>query len=531
MFLGLQVPPTPPAVIPKPVAMVMDDGAYHLNANTRIAYSGQTYEDAKLLQTYLRPATGYELPLSRRGGSNAINLRIDGHLTQLGPEGYQLEVKPDRVEIWAPTSAGVFYGMETLRQIFPAEILSPSAVANKDWVAPCLHMYDYPRFAWRGCHMDVSRHFETKGYVEKFLDEMAFHKLNTFHWHLTDEPGWRIEIKQYPLLTEKSSGGDYSTMEPGSATISKSDPTGGFYTQDEIREVVAYAKERHITIVPEIEMPGHSRAAIEAYPELGNKIEIEAADGDTKGLEHETVYNVDDSTIQFLQNVLTEVMDLFPGPFIHIGGDEVDKRAWKANPKAQARMKELGLKDEEQLQAWFVGQMDTFIHQHSRRLIGWDEIMEGGLVPDAAVMAWRGTDYAVTGAKAGHDVVVAVGDLYFDHSQSKDPKDDFPAFGGYLPIQNVYRFNPMPPGLDPSLNKHILGAQAQLWSEFIPDARHMDYMAYPRLCALSEVLWSPPDGRSYPEFLTRLLPHLERLKIQDISFRPLRPADLQPVAP
>jgi hexosaminidase len=532
MFVFAQAPLPAPALIPKPNLLVMDQGFFHLTAGTRIAYSPETAGDAKMLRSYLEPATGFELPLSRRGGSGAINLGIDRSMTSLGPEAYRLEVKSDRIEIWASQPAGVFYGIETLRQIFPAEILRPSPIYDEAWAAPCLHIVDGPRFTWRGAHMDVSRHFEPKSYVEKFLDEMAFHKLNVFHWHLVDDQGWRIEIKQYPRLTGVSSGGDFSTMNPKGATRSKSVLPGGFYTQNEIREVVKYAAERFITIVPEIEMPGHSLASIQAYPELGNRLEIAQGGGDPKVADFDNVYNVDDSTIHFLQNVLTEVMALFPSKFIHVGGDEVEKRPWKENPTAQARMQALGLKNEEELQSWFISQMDTFLTSKGHRLIGWDEILEGGLAPGAAVMSWRGIDGGIAAAKSGHDVVMAPGShTYLDHAQSKDRKSEPVSIGGYLPIQTVYEYDPVPPGLTADEAKHVLGAQGQLWSEFIPGPRHMDYMAYPRLCALSEVLWSQPEGRSYSEFLTRLLPHLERLKIQDVFFRPMRPDDMKPTAP
>lgn len=529
--LSLQTQPFP-ALIPKPVSVTTEPGAFHLSSDIRIAVSNDTVSIGKLAQGYLRPATGFDLPLSRRGGRGAINLGIDRRMSRQGTEAYRLEVKPDRIEIWAPKPAGVFYGLQTFRELLPAEIFRAAPVQGTDWVAPCVKIQDSPRFAWRGVHMDVSRHFESKGFVEKFLDEMALHKLNVFHWHLVDEPGWRIEIKEYPKLTSVGSNADYSDLHPGRATRSRSDKAGGFYTQDDIREVVRYAADRFITIVPEIEMPGHSTAAIEAYPELGNKLEIERAGGDASSIREDNVYNVDDSTVQFLQNVLTEVMGLFPGPFIHVGGDEVNKGPWRLNPRAQARMQALGLKNEEELQSWFVKQMDTFLTAKGRRLIGWDEILEGGLAPGAAVMSWRGTDGGIAAAKSGHDVVMAPSShTYLDHYQSRDQNSEPLAMSGYLPIQTVYGYEPVPDGLSPDEAKHVLGAQCQLWSEYIPDPQHMEYMAWPRLCALSEVVWSPPAGRSYAEFVTRLVPHLERLRFMDVAFRELRPEDLQPLAP
>ena len=532
MFFFAQAPPTPAAIVPKPNSMVVDQGVFHLNENTRIAISPDTRADGQLLRSYLGPATGFDLPLSRQGGSGAINLGIDRKLVQLGPEGYRLDVKPDRVEIWALKPAGVFYGMQTLRQLFAADIMRATPISGETWTAHCLHIEDSPRFTWRGAHMDVARHFEPKSFVEKFLDEMAFHKLNVFHWHLVDDPGWRIEIQRYPKLTAVGSTGDYSTMNPKQATRSKSVLPGGFYTQDDIREVVKYAVDRFITIVPEIEMPGHSHAAIEAYPELGNRIEIANGGGDIRVASWDNVYNVDDSTIQFLQGVLDEVLSLFPSTFIHVGGDEVDKGMWKQNPNAQQRIHQQGLKDEDELQSWFIRQMDSYLTSKGRRLIGWDEILEGGLAPGAAVMSWRGIDGGIAAAKSGHDVVMAPGsNTYLDHYQSKDLASEPAAFGDYLPIQNVYGYEPIPASLSTDESRHVLGAQGQLWSEFIPEPRHMEYMAFPRLCALAEVVWSQPQGRSYPEFLTRLVPHLERLKAWDVYFRPLRPEDMAPVAP
>jgi hexosaminidase len=375
--------------------------------------------------------------------------------------------------------------------------------------------------------MDVSRHFEQKSFVEKFLDEMALHKLNVFHWHLVDSMGWRIEIKKYPKLTSDGSPTDYSSLNPKQATRSRSEFPGGFYTQDDIKEVVAYATSRFITVVPEIEMPGHSGASVHAYPEFGNFAEIAAAGGDTKDLGTDEEYNVDDSTLTFLKDVLDEVMALFPSQFIHVGGDEVDKAPWKRNPKAQERMKSLGLKDEDQLQSWVISQMDAYITSKGRRLIGWDEILEGGLAPGAAVMSWRGIDGGIIAAKSNHDVVMAPGEFtYLDHYQSRSSEEP-PGFGGYLPLQTVYGYEPIPSNLSESQAKHVLGLQGQLWSEFIPSAKHMEYMAWPRLCALSEVGWSNPKGRNYLEFVSRLRPHLVRLTAMDVAFRPLTTDDLQ----
>jgi hexosaminidase len=374
-----------------------------------------------------------------------------------------------------------------------------------------------------------------KEFVKKYLDLLAMHKMNRFHWHLTDDQGWRIEIRRYPKLTgigawrRQTLVGPYRT-NPGPEHF---DGTrhGGFYTQDDIREIVAYAAERFITIVPEIEMPGHAQAVIAAYPELGSTSERVEVRETWAVSPH--ILNVEPSTIAFMQDVLREVVDLFPGQWIHIGGDEADKTQWKANARVQARMKELDVKDEHELQSWFIRQMDGFLTARKRRLIGWDEILEGGLAENATVMAWRGVEHAVTAARTGHDAVMApTSHTYFDYYQSQEKGNEPLAIGGFLPLEKVYAFEPMPPGLEPAFRKHILGAQAQVWTEYLPHPKAVEYMAFPRVSALSEVVWTEaaPGGRNYREFLTRLAPHLDRLRMLDVNFRALdsAPAARQP---
>ncbi len=522
-FLTMSAQTLPISIVPKPAHLDSREGFFQLNDRTAICADDSLGQLAHFLQTSLSPATGFYFPIDGRSGPNTIELKIDKHAARLGPEGYFLQVDKDRVLIHAANQAGLFYGCESLRQMLPADIFRKSKV-DREWQVPSAYIEDTPRFSWRGSLMDVSRHFEPKEFILKFLDLLALHKMNVFHWHLVDDNGWRIEIKRYPRLTEVSSNIDFSLMNPGSATRSINQRPGGYYTQDDIREIVAFAAQRHITIVPEIEMPGHSNAAIAAYPELGNKVEIAAGGGDTKFMgRYDNVYNVDDSTVQFLKNVLDEIMDLFPSKFIHIGGDEVDKAPWHKNPKAQEHMKALGLKDEFELQSWFVKQFDTYLASKGRRLIGWDEILEGGLAPGAAVMSWRGIDGGIAAAKAGHDVVMSpTSHAYLDHYQSKLQSEEPKAIGGYLPIEKVYEFEPIPAALSAEQAKHVLGGQGNLWSEFIPHPKHMEYMAYPRLCALAETVWSPKASRNWPDFQTRLLEHLERLRALDVNFRPLK---------
>src|SRR6266567_465889 len=356
--------------------------------------------------------------------------------------------RPSHVAIRAYRAAGAFYGLQTLRQLFPPAIFRQAQTAGVIWSIPAIAIEDSPRFAWRGVHLDVARHFMPKEFVKKYIDLAALHKLNRFHWHLTDDQGWRLEIKQYPRLTQVGAWRRETLIgrKDQDSTTWRFDgqPHGGFYTQDDVREIVAYAGARFVTIVPEIEMPGHSQAAIAAYPELGNT--GSAIPVWTSWGVDQNILNPGDATVRFYQNVLTEVMGLFPGRWIHIGGDEAPKAQWQASSLAQARIRELGLKNEDELQSWFTHRMDEFLTAHGRRLVGWDEILEGGLAPNAVVMSWRGVDGGIAAAQAGHDVVMAPGShTYFDHYQSADTVAEPLAIGGYLPLDTVYSFEPVPP--------------------------------------------------------------------------------------
>ncbi len=418
--------------------------------------------------------------------------------------------------------AGLFYGIQTIRQLLPPAIFREAPLDSMRWTMPAVTIEDQPRFRWRGAHLDVVRHFMPKEFVKKYLDLLALHKMNSFHWHLTDDQGWRIEIRKYPKLTGVGAWRKETMIPPyprnGAPMRFDSTPTGGFYTQDDIREIVAYAAERHINVVPEIEMPGHSVAAIAAYPELGM-----AGDTTTVATYWGVFSNIlkpTDATVKFYQDVLTEVMELFPSKFIHVGGDEAAKAQWKSSPEIQARIRELGLKDESELQSWFIRQMDKFLTAHGRRLIGWDEILEGGLAPGAAVMSWRGVAGGIAAARQGHDVVMAPGShTYLDHYQSLDTAHEPIAIGGYLPMDTVYSYEPYPDSLEPQYRKHILGAQVQLWTEYIPSPKQAEYMAYPRTSAFSEVMWTPEERRDYADFLRRLQVHLKRLDALDVNYR------------
>ncbi|HEY0709724.1 MAG TPA: beta-N-acetylhexosaminidase, partial [Polyangia bacterium] len=482
---------------------------------------------AQLFADDLRPRTGY--PLALGSGGKAIVLALDAKLAAtLGDEGYRLRVSPTKVEVRAAKPAGVFYGLQTFKQLLPAEVFRSAPVGEPVFRAPAVEIEDKPRFSWRGSHLDVGRHFQPKAAILKHLDLMALHKLNVFQWHLTEDQGWRLEIKKYPKLTEVGAWRKDSALGPPGQKDKdgkrqwrfRGKGHGGFYTQDDAREVVRYAAERFITVVPEIEMPGHAKAALAAYPQYGNfgkPVEVET----TWGIFNE-IFSPTDETIKFLQDILEEVLAIFPSKFIHIGGDEAPKKEWKASPVAQARMKALGLKTEEELQSWFVKQMGAWLDSKGRRLVGWDEILEGGLAPGATVMAWRGIEHAVEAAKHGHDAIMAPTKwTYLDYLQSKDPNEPV-GIGGHLPLETVYEFDPIPSVLPPEQAKHILGGQAQIWTEYMPNSKHVEYMAWPRLSAVAEAVWSPKEGRTFENFKARLVDaHLARLNYLDVTYRPL----------
>ena len=529
------------AVVPRPAHVTTLPGRFALTAHTVIWTDPASAMVGRQLARYLEPATGFTLAV-RAGTSGAaapagaIVLRRDASLARLGPEGYALEVRPDRVTARSAGDAGLFYAVQTMRQLLPSEVFraapagAPSGSPNArpaSWTMPAVRIEDAPRFAWRGAMLDASRHFMPKEFVEKYVDLLALHKLNTFHWHLTDDQGWRIEIKKYPRLTEvgarramtiagRQARGDSAQW------VYDSVPHAGFYTQDDVREVVAYAAARHVTVVPEIEMPGHAVAAIAAYPELGVTGAPTAVAG--RWGVFDNIFNAEPGTVAFLQDVLTEVLALFPSRYVHVGGDEADKTRWHADARTQARIRALGLRDEHELQSWFIRQMDGFLTRRGRRLVGWDEILEGGLAPNATVMSWRGTAGGVAAARAGHDVVMSpTSHVYLDYVQSRDRAAEPVGPGAVLTLDTVYAFEPVPAELTPAEARHVLGAQANLWTEYVPNPKHAEYMAYPRLSALAEVVWTPREGKDFADFRRRLGAHLRRLDALDVNYRPPRP--------
>lgn len=511
------------AVIPRPAVLTPAKGHYAITPATVVRAPSAFRRVARRFVRDVAPATGFDLTIAPVGTSGGgITLR---KVPGLPREGYRLDVSPQGITIQASDSAGAFYALETVKQLLPPAIYREAEMHGVAWHVPAVHIEDAPRFPWRGSHMDVGRHFQPKAFVKKYIDLLARHKLNRFHWHLTEDQGWRLEIRKYPRLTEVGSCRESTLVGSHTDDPARQQFDGrrhcGFYTQDDVREIVAYAADRMVTVVPEIEMPGHAQAAVYAYPFLASTKDSIPGLRRIWGVSP-YIINPSDRSVAFMQDVLTEVMKLFPSPWIHIGGDEAVKDQWKANPDIQARIKSLGLKDEHEMQSWFIRQMDTFLTKRGRRLIGWDEILEGGLAENATVMSWRGMAGGIAAAKEGHDVVMAPGShTYFDHYQSQDKANEPLAIGGFTNLEKVYGFEPVPAELTPQEATHILGAQSQLWTEYIPNPRQLEYMAYPRLTALSEAVWSTKARRDYGNFMQRLPVHLRRLDALDVNYRRL----------
>lgn len=498
--------PQPPdvGVIPLPNSINEKSGVFEITSKT-VVYASPfpaAQRTAKEFVCFIKESYGFELHPGKENSENAI-LFVRTEKEGVREGEYFLDVSKHKIKIKSASDAGVFYGMQTLRQL-----LSPVKYFYKP-VVQCMEVMDYPQFAWRGLMLDVSRHFFPKDSVKKILDIMAMHKMNKFHWHLVDGIGWRIQIDKYPLLTER---GAWRVVEPGVADWNqyetcdkKSDSRecyGGFYTKDDIREIVQYAAERYIEVIPEIEMPGHSQAALQCYPEF-----------QCVGAHNSGVYCAgNDKTFRFLQDVLYEVMDLFPSKYIHIGGDEVNKSTWLKCSLCRKRMKNLKIKTGEELQSYFITRIEKFIHDNGKKLIGWDEILEGGLPSRATVMSWRGTKGGIEAANTGHDVIMTPGNpCYFDHLQGMNVNEP-EAWGGYNPLLKVYDFYPIPSVIDADRKHHILGAQANLWTEKVATLHHAEYMILPRLAALAEVDWTLPENKNRNDFINRIDVMLDRYK-------------------
>ncbi len=505
-------------IIPAPKSVNVLMGQFALNLKTQILFENEEdQKTAMLFREFLKDKYQMNLTVNKLSSKKSVNtiLFSSKGSENIPDEGYKLNITPSGVHLTGK-EAGMFYGFQSLIQLFPIE-------KSANMYIPCAEINDEPRFKYRGMHLDVTLHFFPVSFVKKFINMMAEYKLNTFHWHLTEDQGWRIEIKKYPELTK--SGAWRAQTLIGSAQ--KDDPIGydntphgGFYSQDEIRDVIKYASERHITIIPEIELPGHCISALVAYPHL--------ACGDNPGpfktIESWGIYEDvfcagKESTFEFLENVLTEVMELFPSKYIHIGGDEVPKTRWKSCKHCQKRIKDNNLKDEYELQSYFVQRIEKFINSRGRAIIGWDEILEGGLAPNATVMSWRGEKGGIAAAQQNHDVIMAPNNyIYFDHYQAK-PEQEPIGFPGYNPLERVYSYDPVPQSLTAEQKKHILGAEACVWTEYMATPAKVEYMILPRLLAFSEITWTPLDRKNYQNFQEERLPvHLAKLDKTDVIY-------------
>ena len=511
------------AIIPLPANISVNRGVFKFNKNVTIVSPGdeKAVFAADFFVEKFFGASGVKLNKTENiTGKPQVILKYT-NVDSLGKEGYIFNSTPGKIEIEANTPAGLFYGVQTLIQLLPPEIYSDSIIKGVDWEVPAVSIVDKPRFGWRGMHLDVSRHFFTKEFIKKYIDLLAMHKMNVFHWHLTDNNGWRLEIKKYPKLTSVSAWRvDRSNESWRNVTPPKpgEKPTyGGYYTQDDVREIVKYAADRNIMVVPEIEMPGHTGEVFAAYPELscsGKKTFVSPG-----GWPSEDIFCAgNDSVFTFLEGVLDEVFELFPSPYIHIGGDEADKRTWKKCPKCQQRIKDEHLKNEDELQSWFIKKIEKYIVAHGKKLIGWDEILQGGLAPEATVMSWRGIQGGIEAAKQGHDAIMTpTGYCYFDYYQA-DPDYEPEAIGGYTTLKKVYSYEPIPEDLTKEEAKHILGAQGNVWTEFMKTPEKVEYMALPRMSALAEVVWTPANKRNWEDFRRRLEVQFKRFDYMGVNY-------------
>ena len=497
-------------LIPLPQEVTLQQGVFLLSDKTTFfIMDGRLQKELAFFNDWLKVNNGFVISQTM-DPLKSSSIKVETNNAANRAEGaYTLVISPEKVTITGD-STGVFYAFQTLIQLINEQ-------SSKEIKLTCLSISDKPAYQWRGMHLDVCRHFFPVSFVKRYIDLLASYKFNTFHWHLTDDQGWRIEIKKFPKLTQVGAWrkgsmiGKYDDHKYDSITY------GGFYTQEEIKEVLTYAQQRHITVVPEIEMPGHAVAAIAAYPYLsctGKTIEVEKGWG-----VFEDVFCPKDSTFEFLEDVLREVMALFPGKYIHIGGDECPKTSWKKCPHCQTLIKTEGLKDEHELQSYFIKRMERFVNARGRQIIGWDEILEGGLPPNAAVMSWRGTEGGISAAKEKHKVVMSPGrPCYFDHYQSRDKTKEPLAIGGFNPLDSVYAYDPTPNNLSEEERKYILGAQANIWTEYILTSKQVEYMAVPRMCALSEVLWTNKNKKKYSDFIERLKENSKLLDRMQVDY-------------
>jgi len=512
-------------VIPKPIDVKLETGKFTLNNKTIILISENNSELEKIalyLKKKIKLYTDINPIIKKDNKENkkTIILSIDksNKNIPINDEAYLLKINNNSIIINARAGSGLFYGVQTLVSLLPVPDKSKKDIAT-DIKLSAMTIKDYPRYKWRGMMLDTCRHFMPPEFIKKFIDYLAMHKMNKFHWHLSEDQGWRIEISKYPKLTEISAFRDETLIGHDEDKPHKFDGKrhGGFYSKKEIKEIVEYAKDRYITIIPEIEMPGHSGAAIAAYPELsctGGPFKVQT----TWGVFDDVYCAGKESTFTFLEDVLSEVIELFPSKYIHIGGDECPKTRWKECQYCQARMKKEGLKDEKELQSYFTKRIEKFLNSKGKKLIGWDEILDGGIAPEATVMSWRGVKGGIEAAKQGHDVIMSPTDYcYFDYYQAPKEKEPL-AIGGYLPLKKVYSFEPTPKELSDKEKKHILGGQANLWTEYIETPKKAEYMLFPRMAAMAEVLWSSKKQRNWQSFKSRLKKQVKRYDFLGINY-------------
>jgi hexosaminidase len=497
-----------PAIIPIPEYQEVKKGSFIFSNGTHVTGDSDVSIVVEYFNTYA--ATNFQIKPNTKNKTNSFTFLIDNSIEN--DEEYHLSITEKNIQIKSKTAKGAFYGVQTLLQLLPIKNDS------KEIPIQCIEIKDKPQFAYRGMHLDVARHMFPVSFIKKYIDVIASLKFNTFHWHLTEDQGWRIEIKKYPKLQEIAAFRDETLIGHYNDQPQKYDGKryGGYYTQEEIKEIVQYASERFVEIIPEIEMPGHSQAAIAAYPKLGcteEKVEVAKKWG-----VFDEVYCPSETTFKFLEDVIDEVVELFPGKYIHIGGDETPKTKWKNSAFCQQIIKEKNLKDEHGLQSYFIKRMEKYINSKGKQIIGWDEILEGGLAPNATVMSWRGTEGAVQAAKEHHNVILTpLSHCYFDYYQSESENEPL-AIGGFLPLEKVYSFNPIPKELTKEESKYVLGAQGNVWTEYMKTPEKVEYMAFPRAVALAEVLWTKPELRNFENFKTRLIQFQERLRLKKVNF-------------
>ncbi len=514
----VEIPPPRINIIPQPVSVVPKPDFFEFTSTTTIKVAIGFEPAVNAMNELFEKAAGWRFKTVNDSADEPAAIEFIQNKAIKQAEGYFLIIQPEKITIEAAEPVGAFYAVQTLRQLLPPEIEARELVRDLAWRVPCAEIRDHPRYTYRGMHLDVGRHFFPVSFIKKYIDLLAMHKMNRFHWHLTEDQGWRIEIKKYPKLQEIAAFRKETLIGHYSDQPHQFDGKryGGYYTQEEAKEIIAYAQERYITVIPEIEMPGHSQAALAAYPELScHDQPVEVA---TKWGVFENVYCPEETTFEFLEQVLLEVIELFPSEYIHIGGDECPKIQWKESAFCQELIKQEGLKDEKGLQSYFIRRIASFLNEKGRNIIGWDEILEGGLAPNATVMSWRGTQGGIEAAKAGHSVIMTpTSHCYFDYYQSRDPNEPL-AIGGYLPLKKVYAFNPTPKELNPAQAQYVLGAQGNLWTEYITSTEKAEYMAFPRAIALAEVVWSPQETRNYEDFIDRLVYHFERLDVLEVNY-------------